>query len=308
MKTGFEKHIKITGYFVKYLLFVLLFFIVDFSISYFLANGLNKYYGLNTASKILCIGHSHTMLGLDKNMIEDKMHCKVAKYAIEGANVRDRFSMIKHFLYQNGDSVKLITYDVDPTFLTGNGISRNSYTLFYPFMDDPYIEEYIQSEKKSKFEFLLRKWIRTTRFNDLNINGSLRGQMGFFSNIKIGVIDTLALKRRIAENDYIKITFDESLQLKFEETLEYVSNKNIKLVLLLLPTIDILNNVDPENYNKAVSILEGYSHKYKNVYFFNYNDDLSHQHDLFYDSVHLNPKGSKVVTERLIEDLRSFTF
>lgn len=297
----------ILKYIGKFSLFILLFFTVDFCISFFLADGLKKYYGLNTPSEILMVGHSHTMLGLDKYKIEESIHCKVAKYAIEGANVQDRLTMIKHFLHQNGDSVKIITYDVDAFFITGEGLSKNSYKLFYPFMDDPYIDEYLRMETKSCYEYLIKKWIRTSRFTDLNLNGSLRGHFGFYSNLKFGVIDTLAYKKKIYDNDFVKITFDKSLQQKFEEVLKLVSEKNIKLVLLVIPTIDILNRTEPEKYNKAISLLQEYSKKYKNVYFLNYNDELAKRHDLFFDPVHLNQKGNKVVSERLIKDLKKIS-
>lgn len=297
----------ILKYIGKFSLFILLFFTVDFCISFFLADGLKKYYGLNTPSEILMVGHSHTMLGLDKYKIEESIHCKVAKYAIEGANVQDRFTMIKHFLHQNGDSVKIIIYDVDAFFITGEGLSKNSYKLFFPFMDDLYIDEYLRMETKSCYEYLIKKWIRTSRFTDLNLNGSLRGHLGFYSNLKYGVIDTLEYKKRIDKNDFRKITFDKQLQEKFEEILKLVSGKNIKLVLLLIPTIDILNRTEPEKYDKAIGLLREYSQKYKNVYFLNYNYELAKEHDLFYDAVHLNQKGNREVTARLINELKEIS-
>jgi len=288
----------------KYILFILILFAVDYSISYFLTEGLKKYYGFNTQPEILLIGHSHTMLGLNKNMIEAGLHCKVAKYAIEGVNVLDRLTMVNHFLHQKGNSVKIITYDVDAFFLTRGGLSKNSYQLFYPFMDDKYINEYIKLENKNKYEYLVKKFIKTSRFTDLNLNGSLRGYLRFYSNIKIGVIDTVAYKKKIENNDFAKITFDSDLQAKFEETLKIIQNAHITLVLVLIPTIDILNRMEPEKYEKAISLLEEYSRNNKNVYFINYNVEYANQHELFYDPIHLNPKGSKVITERLIKDLR----
>jgi hypothetical protein len=295
---------RINIYIWKYLLFIVLFFLVDLGVSQFLKIGLYKYYGLNIPSKIVLIGHSHTMLGLDKQLIEKNLNCNVAKYAIEGANGVDRLAMLKHFLHQNGDSVKILVYDVDAYFLTSAGLSKNSYVLFYPFMDDPYIKEYIKSEVTNKFEFFIKNWIRTTRFTDLNLNGSLRGHLGFYSNLKIGIIDTIAYKNRIADNDYLKITFDKPLQEKFEEMLKLVSENNIKLILLGIPTVDILNRTDSESFNKAMNMLNDYSRKFKNVYFLNYNDEFAKRYELFYDPVHLNPKGNKVVTERLIQDLK----
>ena len=288
----------------KCILFVFLFLLTDFGVSQFLTSGLYKYYGLLEPAEILLVGHSHTMLGLDEYSMEAQLKCNVAKYAIEGANAKDRLAMIRHFLHKNGDSVKLITYDVDPLFLTGLGIAVKSYSLFYPFLGDSYIEEYIKNEEQNKSEFFINKWFRTTRFNDLNLNGSLRGHLGFYSNIKIGSVDTAILKKRISNNDFVKISFDNDLKSAFEETLEFVSSQNIKMALLLLPTIDILNDVEYEKYQKAINLLEEYDNKYENIFLFNYNEDLSHEYDLFYDSVHLNSKGKKIVTDRVVSDIK----
>lgn len=287
----------------KISLFIFILFIVDLSLSYFLKTGLEEYYGINKPSEILMVGHSHTMLGLNKDRFEARLNCSVAKYAIEGANVQDRLIMIKHFLNQNGSSVKILTYDVDAFFLTSEGLSKNSYKLFYPFIEDKYISEYLKTETRNNFDFKLKKIIKTSRFSDLSLIGALRGYLGLYSNLKIGKIDTLNYQNRIKNGEFVKIAFDKGLKANFEETLEYVQNKDIILILILIPTIDILNKTEPEKYQKAVNLLEEYSIKYKNVFFFNYNSEYADQHDLFYDQVHLNPSGNKIITERLIKDI-----
>lgn len=307
MNYSILKNKEISILLLKYLLFVFLFFSVDSAISFFLTTGLNKYYGLNTPSKVLLIGHSHTMLGLDKLRMEEALKCHVAKYAIEGANIQDRLTMIKHFLYQNGDSVRLITFDVDAFFITGEGLSENSYKLFYPFMADPYIDEYLREETSQNFEYQIKKRIKTSRFTDLNLNGSLRGHLGFYSNIKVGIIDTVVYKERISENDFLKITFDKDLQDQFEEMLDLVTNRNIKLVLLQIPTIGILNRAEPEKYSRAIQMLENYAMLHKNVYYINYNIEFENNYELFYDPVHLNPRGNKLITERLIHDINQLS-
>ncbi len=302
---------KLKSLAIKVFVFALLFMAIDYVVSEFLTIGLEKYYGLDKPAELVLIGHSHTMLGLDKGKLEEELHCRVAKYAIEGANVQDRFTMIKHFVHQNGDSIKAITYDVDAWFITGEGLSVNSYKLFFPFMYDKYINEHVRNGAKenmeqsnASFEYYLKKWIRTSRFTDLNLNGSLRGHLGFYSNIKIGTIDVESYKKRVESGDYQNITFDEDLKIIFEEMLEFTSEENIDLILLGIPTIGILNRTDPENYAKAMSMLQEYADKYDNVHFLDYNPLLEDQYDLFYDPVHLGPKGNEVVTEMVSKDLK----
>lgn len=308
MKYWVLKNLRCLELLSKYSIFILLIIIMDCGLSDFFTKGLIMYFGLDNPVKVLLVGHSHTVLGLDKETMEKQLHCKVAKYAIEGANAQIRHTMIQHFLHQNRDSLKLIVYDVDAFFLTGKGLSINEYELFYPLMDDPYIDEYIRTSTKDKLEYNIKKYIRTSRFTDLNINKSVRGCLGFYSNLKIGNIDTIAFKARIKRNDFLKITFDPDLKSEFEKTLALVSSQNIKLVLLVIPTIGLLNRAEPAKYKKAIEMLKNYSHQYKNVYFINYNDKFENDYDLFYDPIHLNPKGNKIVTQQLIDDFKNYNF
>ena len=121
--------------FSKIILFILLFFLADFLVAFALQKGMEKYYGLNKNSKILCIGHSHTVLGIDTKRMENELSTPVTKYAIAGANIVDRYSMIKHFIGLN-PTVKIVIYDVDTRLFDTEGLSSASYTLFLPLIFD----------------------------------------------------------------------------------------------------------------------------------------------------------------------------
>ena len=86
---------------LKFIAFILIFFILDFCISFFLLNGINKYYGLGENSEIGIVGHSHLMLGIDKESVEKELGVKVSKYTREGADVVDRKIMIQQLLHSN---------------------------------------------------------------------------------------------------------------------------------------------------------------------------------------------------------------
>jgi len=293
---------------VKFFIFMALLFVTDRAVSYFILEGLYKYYGFDKPAEILMIGHSHTMLGIDEVLMETELQTTVAKYAREGANNLDRLLMLKHFLNTNGEGVKLVTYDVDANFLTSEGLSENSYRLFFPFLDDsPEIREYIKNESDSKLDYLSKLFIKTARYNDLNLKASFRGHLQNFTNIKYGVLDTVTLKQQVANGEFRKITFNEEAKKQFEETLNLLAEKNIPTFLILIPTNQIINDAEPEKYQQAIQLLRNYEKQYTNVHFFDYNVLFAKRHELFYDPIHLNPQGQKEVTEKLIEDIKIFT-
>ena len=62
-------------------------------------NGLNRYFGLDSHSEVLLIGHSHLMLAVDKVNFEAGIGHSVSKYCREGVNVSDRYEMIRQYLF-----------------------------------------------------------------------------------------------------------------------------------------------------------------------------------------------------------------
>jgi len=292
---------------LKFIIFFTLLFIADRSISYFILEGLYKYYGFNKSAEILLIGHSHTMLGIDEVLMERELNVNVAKYAREGANNLDRLLMLKHFLEKNGSAIKIVTYDVDAYFVTSEGLSQNSYRLFFPFMDDNInIHKYIRQECKSITDYYSKLIFKTTRYNDLNLKASFRGHLQNFTNIKSGVLDTIDLKRQIKKGEYRRISFNKEAIKQFEQTLQILHSKNITTLLILIPTDQIMNNAEPEKYRQAIEMLKNYEAKYPNIHFLEYNSIFAHRHELFNDPIHLNHRGQQEVTEKLIEDIKKY--
>ena len=185
------------------LLAFLTFFILDSLIGIVLTNGLEKYYGLNTDSEVALVGHSQLMLGVDKNLLEKELMIHVTKYTREGVNVADRQIMIRQLLDKN-PHLKTIIYGIDAWSFTGEGLSANSYTLFYPFLGNKEVDKYVKTQAGFG-NYWLHKLIKTARFNELLVSGAARGYLGNWSNLKIGQVDTGKLKKEIAIGDYRKI-------------------------------------------------------------------------------------------------------
>ena len=287
--------------FILYIiLFVFSLFIADSLINEFLEKGLNKYYGIGDDNEIALIGHSHLMLGLNKLQLEESLKKGVSKYTREGVNVSDRLIMIKQLLNQNS-KLKTIIYGVDAWTFTGEGLSENSYKLFYPFLDEPTIDDYIY-EKNDRLEYYTKKYLKSSRYNEQLISGAMRGYLKNWSNLKYGIVDTIKLEKKIDNQTYRKINNNPDNIRVLEETLSLLRENNINVILLNLPTIDKLTTIQQEDFNNTFRIFKNLTND--QVEFVDFQEPWSHRYDLFFDPIHLNPKGQSLITEELLKFLK----
>lgn len=294
---------KNNKFFLIFFSFILLFFVSDFCIDKVLLNGLTKYYGLGQNSKIALVGHSHLMLGVDKEKIEDELNIRVSKYTREGVSIKGRNVMIQHLLRTN-DSIKTIIYGVDAWSFTTYGLSSNSQSLFYPFLKDSIINDYTRNNS-SFSDYWTKKIIRTSRYDELLISSSVRGYLGKWSNLKFGTLDVEQLKNEIANGDYRRIqTTDDNVEI-LRNTIEDLSKKNIRVILFYVPTTNLLTDIQTKNYEKTILQFEKFSEAFSNVEFLNLQEPWSKKYELFYDGIHLNPEGQLLITKELIDYLKS---
>lgn len=287
------------------LLIVFLFFACDFVVERVMKHGVDEMYGLNQHADVLLIGHSHLMLATDKQQMEYDLGMKVSKYTREGVNVSDRKMMIQQFLDSGyGDSLKVVLYGVDLCTFTGEGLSANSYKLFYPFMDDAKIGRYIREQGGAR-DYWLHKLVRTTRYSDDGMkNGAARGWLHNWSNLKNGVVDVEAYKQRLLNGDERHIQMNPELIIEFCETIDMLTSRGVKVALVNTPTLDLLNNYEPQKFQNIVRWFEEFANESELVDYWDFNPEYSHHHELFYDRLHLNSEGqkvlSKIITNRIV--------
>jgi protein-tyrosine-phosphatase len=289
----------------KTLLLLIFFLIGDFTIFGILKTGLDLYYGMNKATEVLCIGNSHSVAGIDARRLEKEMRIPVSKYATSGINTYDRFWMLRQFV-ETHPSVKVVIYDVDPRMFWPEDLSLASYTLLFPYIDDPVISHYLKQEASWQ-EYYTSRLLRTARFQDHTIVQALRGLLG---NIEVEQSNIMQvenfqgyLERENLWSRKIRVN-PESLEI-FQNTIAYLTAKGIKVALVFIPLIDLVNEMDPDNQERVVTIFKKTASENKNVYFLDYNRDYQHNYALFYDPWHLNREGKELVTGRLIPDLQS---
>lgn len=280
---------------------LVLFVAADRCIGGLLNIGLNRYFGLNQHSQILMIGHSHLMLAVDKEELELGTGCKVSKYCREGVNVADRYAMVKQYLDSPfSDSLTTILYGVDQFMFNGEGLSANSYTLFYPFIDNADMDAYVKASA-SKGDYWKHKLICTTRYSDALLNSSIRGWMHNWENYKIGVLDTVALKQQIDAKQQFTIHFEQELRNEFEKTLTLAEKRQIHIILVNTPVAKMLNENEPEQFEQVRSYFQSLAEQSAYIDYIDLNPEFSRQYDYFYDPIHVNPKGQEAVTNTLIE-------
>lgn len=289
---------KLTKNVGRIALFLILFFVLDNLVSFVLLKGIERYYGLKSNSEVLLVGHSHLMLTLDKELIEKKTGEKVAKYTREGVNISDRRIMIEHYFSGCTSKPEIVVLGIDPWLFSAEGLSSNSYQLFLPFIGSPEIKNYIKTSVASKADFYRAEIIKSSRYNALLLNASMRGYMSDWSNLKFGVIDSTGVKKSISNDDFRKITFNKDLINDFAVILDFLNQTEADVLLLNTPLWQPLINAQSDKYNRSMFLIDSL----KNVHcpssrIVDLVPKFSGRTKYFFDPIHLNPDGQRVVTE-----------
>lgn len=278
------------------------FFAIDTVADHVLKYGLDKGMGLNEHSKMLIVGHSHLMMGLDRTMLENRLGCKVTKHTRSGVGMGERKLMVQMFLNSPySDSLKVVVIGVDPFSFNGKGVSENCYTLFYPWMDDKEVGRYIKGETESA-DYYAHKFFRLSRYSDDLIKQSIRGWKHDDRNYKTSVFtDSIfnANKAKWAR----PITFNKQLMAELEQTISLCVGRKIHVVLFQTPVLKLLTDLYHKDYMKILSYYHYLDDSSEYVHFINYSPFYDKDYNIFFDPIHLNVNGQKFVTERFIKDI-----
>ena len=295
---------QLVGLILRGSLFLVILLSLDRIIDCLLRHGLENYYGLEIPAKVLLIGHSHTVLGVDNKGLENDLGVPVAKFAVEGANTADRFQMIQHYVFVQSNSVKVVVYDVDAHTFTATGLSSGSFRLFLPFMESPAMCDYVRQGFGGSMEFWVRRFVHCSRYGDLLISLSVRGYLANWSNLKRGQVDLVSLRKEVDLGRFRRIEFNETIISQFETTLKFLRSRGIKVVLAYIPTIDIFNQAQPKLHKEVLDRFRRYAAADSGIVFLDYNRDYESRHDYFFDHIHMNADGQRAVTLRLGKDLK----
>lgn len=283
--------------FLRVLGFLVLFIVLDFVLSVFLLKGIDRFYGLKSDADVLMLGHSHLMLAVDKVMLEEKSGLKVAKYTREGVNMADRKVMSEQYFNTCSAKPEIVILSIDPWLFSGEGLSQNSWLLFLPFMDDERVNDYVRASAPGKFDYFRYKFIRTSRFNAGLLNASVRGWLKNWSNLKIGVVDTVRYGSEQSLRAFRPITFSRDLMDDFSQTLDFLSGENARVILLNTPVWQPLVNAQKPEYDRAMFLVDSIAKRHcPAAEIIDLVPEFSARTELFFDPIHMNPGGQEAVT------------
>jgi len=297
---------------VKFLMLAGMILLTDRIAAFYLKDGLDKYFGLNREAEVLCIGHSHTVLGINASQLEQRLGVPVAKYAIAGAETMSRMAMLQQYFSEHTNSVNLVIYDVDANTFNSKAISFNAYKLFYPYMDNSEIDRYVRDNSGSWSEYATRRSLKLLRYNSPTAQKtpSLRNMAigGHVAKEKYYTdrLDITRVQKDIHNGKKVTFNIDDESVRAFEETIKFVRARNVKIALVYIPTIDLLHDLDRRNYERIIGMFQQYADKDPGVMFLNFNPEYDHRYELFFDPTHLNRKGQLLVTDDLAGMLASF--
>lgn len=278
---------------------LLLFFVADRAIAYFLMRGIEQYYGMDGTAHVACIGHSRTVLGLSESKLEQMLQLQVAKFATNGAGIFDRAHMVRYFLDIHPET-KLLLYDVESSMFS-SGLSANSFQLLLPFMNHPSMTEYVRSEDPSGHQ--IRKLIHTNRFNEVTVSLALRGWFNIRSNLKSGTFRADQFRQDLANNLIRPPDIDLMALQAFSETVAYARNAGVEVILWHPPTIAQLNAIRSKDREAVRRIFADIALKQDGVYYIELAHLWEKEHELFFDSIHLNSDGKDRLTDLIAEYL-----
>jgi hypothetical protein len=289
---------------LRLVLFLALLLAVDRGLATLLHAGLERYFGLHAPAEVLLIGHSHTMLGVDHELLARELELPVAKYARQGASLAERQVMIRQFFDRHPGSTRVVIYDVEAALFNPAGLSANSYRLLLPFSDEPAVADFLHSQELPPMSRLVWRHLKASRFDEVTVGLAARGLLGDWRSFKTGVIDATRLKRLTAPGVYRPISFDPRQVELLRETIRNVRNQGATIVLAFYPTIDVYNRIEPARFSEARQLFAELAAEDPGVVYLEYLEGYAERHELFYDPIHLNREGQRMLTRHLAADLR----
>lgn len=288
------------------LLFLVIFFIVDFGISTALLGGLNRYFGLNTNAEILLNGSSMFLAGFNKLKIESATDKRVAFYSRNGVSLEDRSTMLQHYFNKSSQKTEIVVFEVNPLLFSKRFTAANVYKLFLPFMDDPAIDHFVKSRTTTK-DYLVRKIIRTSRYDIDLFSLSVKGWMSIYENKKTEILDANALEGLKGKVNSVPVELDSEKVVLFKKTIQWAARNSEKIILVNMPIFEAkMKTFKAEEYQFFMSFLNEYTHSHPNLYFLDLNQkQIVSDPDLFSDPLHVNVEGQKKVSDAFVQFLFS---
>ena len=266
--------------------------------------GYDRYFGLDKNCEVVFVGNSRTALGVDHKLVEKQIGRSCGKFALNGANASNRLAMIQHLL-ETHPSCDTIVFDVSGYSFNDKNLSAAAYTLLFPYMGSKAIDQHIQEKAVSRHESFSRQLFHLPRFSSTTLNLAIRGWLRRDDNLKSNEVDLDRVQHRINTGRIQSFEQSPDGRELFAQTAKVISSADKRLVLLHMPMVKMLNDVDREMHDRNIAVFQRLCKENDWAHFIDMNTDFEERYDLMFDGIHLNAKGKKVVSGLIASELHA---
>lgn len=267
----------------------------------------NDLYNGKINSDIVVYGSSRAWRHIDPTMISDSLHIAAYNLGINGHSFKSQY--FRHFLllkYNMKPKIILQTLDVTtfeknsdlynpdqylPYMLNNKEMKLMTYNGYPSFDYSIPMARYFG--KKEAFIEILKLLLRPSGNKPVRIRGYHYNDLTWNN-------DLLKAQQELGS---FEIKSDSAMILLFEKYLKECIQEKLKVVFVYSPEF-IEGQKFVSNRSNILTLYYKFSKQY-NIPFLDYsNDSMSFHKEYFYNSGHLNKKGSEIFTGKLIDDLR----
>ena len=291
---------------------------------YYLSNSLNKsndvagefevwsdIYKGTINSNLAIYGSSRAWVQINPKTLEDSLNLKAYNFGIDGHNFWLQYLRHKEYLKYN-TAPKTIVISVD-AFSLAKRTDLFRENQFLPYMLwNKNIRKYTASyEGFNDLDYyipLVRYYGRMQKvksYINLNYNkDSNYRERGFKSFDKSWNND---LKKAKSKMNYYSIDLDTKSIDLFNTFLLECKKEQIQVILVYAPE-HISGQKFIINRQETINLFKGFSNKYKLTFLDYSKNELCSNKEYFYNSMHLNKKGSELFSKTLAHDLKPLMF
>lgn len=293
---------ELRRYAIKALVWCIVLIMLDRALFYVLKTGYDRYFGMHQPCDLIFLGNSRTALGVDHRLITKQLDKRCGKFALNGATSQTRFAMIQ-YLCATQPQCSIVVMDVSAYTFNDKNLSTGAYTLLYPYMNADSIFSHVSTHSRKFGEVFLRNLFCGARFNSTTLNLAIRGLLGRDDNLKFSAVDLDQVTHRINSGQTQSLAVDpESLEV-FDRSVKFLIDNQKQVVLLYLPVVKMLNDVDRQQHDANLKRLKQYAIDSPNVFFLDLNQDNEENYEIMFDGIHLNNKGKKQLSNQIAEFL-----
>ena len=267
----------------------------------------NDIYKGNINSDLVIYGSSRAYRHFSPKIIEDSLNISTYNLGINGNNFWLQYFRHKELLKYN-KKPKYIIMSIDP-FSLQKAVGMPNSIQFLPYLLwNKNLKEYISY--RSGYSFIDYNIPLARYFGEKT---ALFAALSSFFNFRNNPVRYKGYKGRESEwnGDFDKakdqldnydIDIDPEYVKLFEQFINECNREGIKLIFVYTP-LYIDGQLFIKNREEVTYTFQHFSDKYK-IPFIDYsNDELSFQKQYFYNTTHLNKRGSEIFTKKLIKEL-----